>query len=276
MTARSIITPSSILMTEKLQKILAQAGLGSRREMERWIEAGRVQVNGIPAHLGERADAHAQITVDGRPLRPVRDTAAEPKVLMYHKPIGELCTRYDPEGRPTVFDRLPPLSAGRWIMVGRLDYNTSGLLLFTDNGELANRLMHPSFHLTRIYAVRVYGMVLNRVLDQLEKGVMLEDGEAHFDAVYPMASRDAKKRPSRTSLEDIQAPEQKKNHWYSVQVSMGRNRIVRRLWEAQSVKVNKLIRTGFGPLTLPPDLEAGQYMHLTPADIKALQNLTHL
>jgi 23S rRNA pseudouridine2605 synthase len=260
-------------MSEKLQKILAQAGLGSRREMERWIEAGRVQVNDVQAHLGERVDEHAQITVDGRPLRPVKDNAAETKVLMYHKPIGELCTRYDPEGRPTVFERLPPLHAGRWIMVGRLDYNTSGLLLFTNNGELANRLMHPSFHLTRIYAVRVYGMVLNSVLDQLERGVMLEDGEAHFDAVYPMDSRDATKRPSRTSLGDTPAPEQKKNHWYRVAVSMGRNRIVRRLWEAQSVKVNKLIRTGFGPLTLPPDLEAGKYMHLTPAEIKALQNV---
>lgn len=239
-------------MTEKLQKILAQAGLGSRREMERWIEAGRIHVNHTIAKLGDRVDSQAYIEVDGHPLKISANTAVQPTVLMYHKPIGELCTRYDPEGRPTVFDSLPPPPSGRWIVVGRLDYNTSGLLLFTNDGELANQLMHPSFHVTRVYAVRVYGMVLDSVLDQLEQGVMLEDGEAHFDTIESMGGDG-------------------RNHWYKVRVSMGRNRIVRRLWEAQSVKVNRLMRIEFGPLVLPRDLQAGQHRFLTNAEIAQLR-----
>lgn len=237
-------------MSEKLQKILAQAGLGSRREMERWIEAGRIQINHTLAKLGDRVDSEALIEVDGYPLKPYENTKAQPAVLMYNKPIGELCTRHDPEGRPTVFDKLPPPPSGRWILVGRLDYNTSGLLLFTNDGELANKLMHPSFHLTRVYAVRVYGMVLDSVLDRLEQGVELEDGEAHFDAVESMGGDGS-------------------NHWYKVRVSMGKNRIVRRLWEAQSVKVNRLMRIEFGPLVLPRELDAGKYRLLTADELKA-------
>jgi 23S rRNA pseudouridine2605 synthase len=240
-------------MSEKLQKILAQAGLGSRREMERWIEAGRVCVNHAMAKLGDRVDSEALIEVDGYPLKTPENTAAQPTVLMYHKPIGELCTRYDPEGRPTVFDQLPAPPSGRWIVVGRLDYNTSGLLLFTNDGELANQLMHPSFHLTRVYAVRVYGMVLDSVLDQLEQGVELEDGEAHFDSVESMGGDG-------------------RNHWYKVRVSMGRNRIVRRLWEAQSVKVSRLMRIEFGPLVLPRDLDAGKYRLLATDEVEKLKN----
>jgi 23S rRNA pseudouridine2605 synthase len=239
-------------MTDKLQKILAQTGLGSRREMEHWIDAGRVQVNDRPARLGDRVDSHDKISVDGQLLNRAGQTTEQPKVLMYHKPIGELCTRHDPEGRPTVFDRLPPLASGRWIVVGRLDYNTAGLLLFTNDGALANQLMHPAFHLTRVYAVRVYGAVLDSVLNRLERGVMLEDGEAHFDAIESMGGEGS-------------------NHWYKVRISMGRNRIVRRLWEAQSVKVNRLIRIEFGPLTLPRDLQPGQAVPLTAKEVEGLR-----
>lgn len=239
-------------MSEKLQKILARTGLGSRREMERWIEAGRVKVNHTIAQLGDRADDSALIEVDDRPINTsTHHTSEQPAVLMYHKPIGELCTRHDPEGRPTVFDHLPQPPSGRWVIVGRLDYNTSGLLLFTNSGELANQLAHPSFHLTREYAVRVYGMVLDSVLDRLEHGIMLEDGEAHFDSIESMGGDG-------------------RNHWYTVRVFMGRNRIVRRLWEAASVKVNRLIRIGFGPLLLPRELKAGEYRLLTAREIAQL------
>lgn len=239
-------------MSEKLQKILAQAGLGSRREMERWIEAGRICVNHTPAKLGDRVDETALIEVDGYPLKSTPDTSALPTVLMYHKPVGELCTRHDPEGRPTVFDQLPNPPSGRWIMAGRLDYNTSGLLLFTNDGELANQLMHPSFHLKRVYAVRVYGSVMDTTLTRLKRGVELEDGEAFFDTIESMGGDG-------------------RNHWYKVSVSMGKNRIVRRLWESQSVKINRLMRIEFGPVVLPRTLEAGQYLMLSREEIRRLR-----
>lgn len=240
-------------MTEKLQKVLAQAGLGSRREMERWIQAGRVQVNDQPAQLGDRVDNQAHITVDGKLIQSATKPkiSAAPALLMYHKPIGELCTRHDPEGRPTVFDHLPPPSSGRWIMVGRLDYNTSGLLLFTNDGELANQLMHPSHHQKRVYAVRVYGVVKDATLKRLQQGVELEDGWAHFDSLESMGGEG-------------------RNHWYKVSVSMGKNRIVRRLWESQDVKVNRLMRLEFGPLSLPRNLQAGQYVLLPATTVKQL------
>lgn len=238
-------------MSEKLQKVLAQAGLGSRREMERWIEAGRIHVNHTLAKLGDRVDCSAHISVDGQPLKSSPATGAQPSVLMYHKPVGELCTRHDPEGRPTVFEQLPAPPSGRWVMVGRLDYNTSGLLLFTNDGELANQLMHPSFHLKRVYAVRVYGAVPDGILANLKRGVELEDGRAYFDSIESMGGEG-------------------RNHWYKVSVSMGRNRIVRRLWESQAVKVNRLMRIEYGPLLLPRTLEAGQYALVPTIEVNRL------
>jgi 23S rRNA pseudouridine2605 synthase len=237
-------------MSEKLQKIIAKHGLGSRREIERWLEAGRVTVNGQLAKLGDRADESALIQIDGKTLDS-SPTTAQPIVLLYHKPEGEVCTRHDPEGRPTVFDNLPAPPNGRWVMVGRLDYNTSGLLLFTNDGELANRLMHPKFHLSRVYNVRVYGTVMPEVLTKLRTNVMLEDGPAHFD-----------------KLELLNGT--RRNQWYQVTISMGRNRIVRRLWESQDIKVNRLIRVGFGNIMLPSSLEVGQCNILSPAQTKKL------
>jgi 23S rRNA pseudouridine2605 synthase len=237
-------------MTEKLQKILAKTGLGSRREIERWIEAGRVSLNGKIAKLGDRAEADAEIQLDGQPIKKLNNPTS-PAVLIYHKPEGEVCTRHDPEGRPTVFAHLPPPPAGRWVMVGRLDFNTSGLLLFTNDGELANRLMHPKFHLTRTYKVRIYGGVDNAILSRLQTGVQLEDGVARFDSVEFIGGEG-------------------RNQWYQVSISMGRNRIVRRLWESQDIKVNRLIRTSFGRITLPRELAVGQSRLLAEGEVLKL------
>jgi len=241
------------LMSEKLQKVLARAGLGSRREMESWIEAGRVRVNDVIAQLGLRVEDTAQISVDGKPLlqEQTAKTSTLPAVLMYHKPEGEVCTRSDPEGRPTVFDHLPNPPSGRWIIVGRLDFNTSGLLLFTNDGELANKLMHPSNHLQRVYSVRVYGNITEALLNKLQQGVMLEDGEAHFDKIKKMTGLGA-------------------NNWYEVSVAMGRNRIVRRLWESQGIRINRLIRTQFGPIPLPKTLQPKRFTLLSSAMVESL------
>lgn len=238
-----------MLSSEKLQKILAKRGLGSRREIERWIAAGRITVDGHTAKLGDRADDNANIQIDGKPIKPAAVNNTE--VLIYHKPEGEVCTRHDPEGRPTVFDRLPSPSCGRWVMVGRLDYNTSGLLLFTNNGELANQLMHPKFHLRRVYAVRVYGAVDAAVLLRLQNNVSLEDGDAHFDTLEFMGGEG-------------------RNQWYQVSISIGKNRIVRRLWESQNIQVNRLRRISFGNIILPRSLLAGQSRLLTAHEIKSL------
>ncbi len=230
-------------MSEKLQKILARAGLGSRREIERWIEQGRVRVNDNVAKPGDRADSSAVIYVDGKRIN-IGNAPTSPLVLMYHKPIGEMCTRHDPEGRATVFDRLPTLVSGRWVMVGRLDYNTSGLLLFTNDGALAHQLMHPSSHIPRVYLVRIYGAADAAMLQRLQQGVELEDGWAKFDSI------------ESTHKEG-------RNQWYQVSISMGKNRIVRRLWESQDRSVNRLIRIGFGHLQLPRTLAPGSYQLLT-------------
>ena len=219
-------------MTEKLQKVLANHGLGSRREMERWIEQGRVSVNGAVATLGDRVDATAQIRVDGHALARQQETPVC-RVLMYNKPEGELCTRVDPEGRSTVFDRLPNISQGRWIAVGRLDINTSGLLLFTNDGELANRLMHPRCKVEREYAARIFGEVSSKSLQALTKGVELEDGLAKFTTIKPRPNDD----------ESV-------NQWFNVTLEEGRNREVRRLWETQDCQVSRLIRVRYGPIEL--------------------------
>lgn len=249
-------------MTEKLQKVLANQGLGSRREMERWIEQGRVSVDGSVATLGDRVDTSAQIRVDGHLLS--RQTEQPVcRVLMYNKPEGELCSRHDPDGRDTVFDRLPAIRLGRWITVGRLDMNTSGLLLFTNDGELANRLMHPKCEVEREYAVRVFGEVTNKTLTTLQKGVMLDDGEAKFLSIA------GKPTP-------IDAEEESMNRWFNVTLKEGRNREVRRLWESQGVQVSRLIRVKYGPLELQKRLPQGAWVELGLEDVNALRDIVQL
>ncbi|MDF2868117.1 MAG: ribosomal large subunit pseudouridine synthase [Gammaproteobacteria bacterium] len=239
-------------MSEKLQKILANAGLGSRRALEEWIKNGRVKLNGKVAELGARATIEDKIEVDGRLIRFNHHFAEEqPAVLLYHKPAGEVCTRSDPEGRPTVFDNLPRVRNKRWVIVGRLDLNTSGLLLFTTDGELANRLMHPSYEIEREYAVRVWGEVDQLILTNLQKGVMLEDGLARFDKIQDAGGAG-------------------KNHWYHVILTEGRNREVRRLWESQGVTVSRLIRVRFGNIQLPRDLRIGSSRLLEQEVVKHL------
>ncbi len=237
---------------EKLQKVLARFGLGSRREAEGWISAGRVRVNGVVASLGQRVGAGDAISLDDRLLQ--REAAAPVlrRVLIYNKPEGEICTRDDPEGRPTVFARLPRLREGRWINIGRLDINTTGLLLFTTDGELANRLMHPSYEMDREYAVRVRGDVDEEMLDRLRAGVMLDDGPARFT--------DVQKAPGGEGL----------NHWFHCVVMEGRNREVRRLWESQGVVVSRLKRVRFGPVFLTSDLPMGRWREMAQAEVDVL------
>ncbi|GIX21621.1 MAG: hypothetical protein KatS3mg121_0404 [Gammaproteobacteria bacterium] len=239
-------------MSERLQKVLAEVGLGSRRACERLIAEGRVRVNGRVAELGCKVGPQDRIVVDGRPLR--RGAARRPAahaVLAYHKPEGEVTTRADPQGRPTVFDRLPPPPRGRWIAVGRLDVNTAGLLLFTTDGALANRLMHPRYGIERRYAVRVFGEVDEAVRARLLAGVELEDGPAAF-----------------TTLED--AGGSGANHWYHVTLAEGRNREVRRLWASQGLTVSRLIRIAYAGIALPPGLPAGRWQRLDAAQVAAL------
>ena len=229
--------------------MLAGAGLGSRREMEQWISAGRVSVNGEPAGVGTRVGAGDRVQIDGRLVR-LRH-GAPVRVLLYHKPTGEIVSRDDPEGRPEVFDKLPRLRGAQWVAVGRLDFNTSGLLIFTTSGELANRLMHPRHRIEREYAVRVLGELTGEQLQALRTGVQLDDGPAHLD-----------------SIED--AGGQGSNHWYNVVLSEGRNREVRRLFEAVHLTVSRLMRVRFGPIALPSHLKRGHMRELDEAEITRL------
>ena len=242
-------------MSEKLQKLLATVGLGSRRELEKWISAGRVSVNGSTAKLGDRAEADDRILVDGRPIKIVTDDS--PRVLMYSKPEGEVSTTTDPEGRPTVFDGLPRLSRGRWIAIGRLDINTSGLLLFTTHGELANRLMHPSYEVKREYMVRIHGEVNEAMIARLTEGVLLEDGVAKFQTV--------KAQHARSNDEHISS-----NQWFRVILAEGRTREVRRLWESQGVEVNRLKRISYGPIELPSFVRRSEFIELVPKQVISL------
>lgn len=236
---------------ERLQKVLARAGLGSRRQLEQWIRDGRISINAKPASLGDRVVAGDIVRVDGRIIAQTALEDVERRVLVYHKPAGEVCTRKDPEKRPTIFDRLPRLRQGRWVAVGRLDFNTSGLILLTTDGELANRLMHPSSEVEREYAVRVFGEVSTEVIGRLLSGVELEDGMARFQTLKDAGGEGA-------------------NHWYHVTLQEGRNREVRRLWESQGVTVSRLIRVRYGPLELGRRLRAGQFEDL---DAQRLQEL---
>ncbi len=236
---------------ERLHKILAQVGVGSRREMEEWIAAGRVSVNGEVAQLGQLVSPTDRVKVNGK-LVNIRFVANRlPRVLMYHKPEGEIVSRDDPDGRPSVFEALPRLRGGRWIAVGRLDFNTSGLLLFTTSGELANQLMHPSAQLVREYAVRVLGELTEDAKKQLLAGLELEDGPANFG-----------------SLED--AGGEGANRWVHVTIFEGRNREVRRMFEAVGCTVSRLIRVRYGPFSLPPQLKRGRCHELAETEVKAL------
>ncbi|WP_311065334.1 23S rRNA pseudouridine(2605) synthase RluB [Halomonas sp. DWK9] len=243
--------------SEKLQKVLARAGLGSRREMETAISDGRVKVNSQVAKLGDRVEARDKVSFDDRPvtLRPEEEVPR--RVIMYNKPEGELCTRKDPEGRRTVFERLPRLKGERWIAIGRLDINTSGLLLFTTDGELANRLMHPSTQVEREYAVRVMGDVKREHIVAMVDGVMLEDGPARFTDVQEFGG------------EGI-------NTWFHVVILEGRNREVRRLWESQGLTVSRLKRVRYGNIFIDKRAKAGEWVELSQDEVDDLATLANL
>ncbi|MDP5036941.1 MAG: 23S rRNA pseudouridine(2605) synthase RluB [Alishewanella sp.] len=244
-------------MSEKLQKVLARAGVGSRREMEDWISRGRVSVDGKPATLGDRVEPTQAIRVDGHPVQIASEEQQICRVLAYHKPEGEICSRTDPEGRPTVFSRLPNIKGARWIAIGRLDINTSGLLLFTTDGELANRLMHPKFEVEREYAVRVFGEINDAMIQRLRTGVELEDGKANFKKIKAL-------------------PGEGINRWFHVVLTEGRNREVRRMWESQGAVVSRLIRVRYGDLLLPKHLPAGGYAEYPLDEVNYLRKLVHM
>ena len=236
---------------ERLQKVLAHAGLGSRREVERWIAEGRLTVNGIAATPGQHWRAGVRLTLDGKRLRLPKQRAGL-RVLMYHKPEGEICTRSDPQGRPTAFDRLPPITGGRWIGIGRLDVSSSGLMLFSNDGGLARHLMHPSANIDREYLIRVRGTLNAALLQRLRQGVELEDGPARFTDIQPGGEGTGS------------------NRWFHVALMRGRNREVRRLWESQGIQVSRLKRTRFGPVSLTASLRRGRWRELSPAELSIL------
>lgn len=235
---------------ERLHKLLAQSGIGSRREMEELIAAGRISINGETASVGQTASAGDRVRVNGK-LVQLRFSDRLPRVILYHKPEGEIVSRNDPEHRPNVFTSMPRISAGRWVAVGRLDFNTSGLLLLTTSGDLANRLMHPRYQLVREYAVRILGELTEEVRRRLLDGIDLDDGPAQFASFQEAGGEGA-------------------NRWYRVSLHEGRNREVRRMFEAVGVVVSRLMRVRYGPFALPPGLKRGQVLELSEADVKKL------
>ncbi len=243
-------------MTEKLQKVLARAGFGSRREIETWITKGRIKVNGKVAVVGDRVTDDDKIIVDGKKLAPQKKIREDRRVILYNKPENEVSTRSDPEGRRTVFDKLPPLKHGRWVSVGRLDLNTSGLMLFTTDGELANKLMHPSSEIEREYAVRILGDVTPEMVQEMHKGVIIEDHLCRFTDIQHYGGEGV-------------------NQWYHVVLLEGRNREVRKLWESQGVKVSRLKRVRFGPLFIPSSVVKGRFNELGKTEIEKLLKLVN-
>lgn len=238
-------------MGDRVQKVLAAAGLGSRREIERWMEQGRVTIGGRTAKLGDKVEQGDRITVDGRLVRLQGVNAPRHRHLAYYKPEGEVCTRSDPEGRDTVFEHLPRLRNRRWVQVGRLDLNSSGLILFTTDGQLANALMHPSGGVTRRYAVRVLGQPTREQLDLLGDGVELDDGPARFEHIEPAGGEGS-------------------NRWFHVELREGRKREVRRLWESIGMHVSRLIRIAYGPIELNRKLRRGEFRNLSASEVTAL------
>ena len=234
----------------KLHKVLAEAGMGSRREMEELIVAGRVSVNGEPAHIGQRIMPTDQVRINGKPVKR-RVQTKPPRVLLYHKPTGEIVSHADPEGRPSVFDKLPPMKTAKWLAVGRLDFNTEGLLMLTTSGDLANRFMHPRYSVEREYAVRVVGELSESSRQKLLHGIELDDGPANF-----LRIRDGGGEGT--------------NHWYHVALAEGRNREVRRMFEAVGLMVSRLIRTRHGPISLPRGLRRGRWEELEEAQVRSL------
>ena len=243
---------SLFMNKERLQKALSQAGLGSRRQIEQWIRNGDIKINQAIAYLGDKISEKDTIAIKDKIISNPLMHTTKTRVLLYHKPIGEISSRFDPKHQKTVFDALPPIKYGRWIQVGRLDINTSGLLLFTNNGELANQLMHPKYSLEREYAVRVHGQVSDEMVQALLRGVELEDGKARFKKITYQGGEGA-------------------NSWYHVVLTEGRNREVRRLWASQGVEVSRLIRIRFGGVKMPRFLKRGDYIELTPAEMKLNQ-----
>lgn len=238
-------------MAERIQKVLANAGYGSRRQLEALIKEGKVTVNGEVATLGDQTEVGDTIRLDGKPISAKRLWQKPQQVMLYNKPVGEVCTRKDPEGRRTIFQSLPSPEEGRWVSVGRLDINTSGLIILTTDGELANRLMHPSNEMDREYAVRVLGEVTPEIMQNLRDGVELEDGKAKFSDIQPAGGEGA-------------------NRWYHVVIQEGKNREVRRLWESQGVQVSRLMRVRYGPIIIPNQLKMGRWMMLQDDDLAAL------
>jgi len=238
-------------MSERIQKALARAGYGSRRGLETMIKEGKVTVNGAVAELGDQISVDDVVKLEGRAVSAKRLWQQPKQVILYNKPVGEVCTRKDPEGRRTIFQSLPSPEEGRWVSVGRLDINTSGLIILTTDGELANKLMHPSTEMDREYAVRVLGDVTSEMMQRLRDGVELEDGMAKFADIQPAGGEGA-------------------NSWFHVVIQEGRNRAVRRLWESQDVQVSRLMRVRYGPIIIPKQLKMGRWMMLESADLEAL------
>ena len=244
-------------MTERLQKYLARTGVGSRRQIEDWIRAGRVSVDGQTATLGLKVDESSRIAIDGTNIPQQLPASGQPRAILYHKSVGEICSRNDPKGRPSVFDRLPALKTGRWVAVGRLDFNTTGLLLFTTDGDFAHRLMHPRFGMEREYLCRIRGEASPAQIEKLMKGVLLDGQPCRFERIRARSGSST-------------------HRWYEVVVREGRNREVRRLWAAVDCTVSRLIRVRYGPIRLPRDLRAGCCVELDGDDLRRLSSVSGL